>query len=177
MMATHIIEESRDPNRITVKFLDGSAANFVRQGKDVIRVGIELPQYRELGNVEDAFGKKLLATAESAAFSHFFGKGSKEYSTLLDERAARFAEHVRIRSTHNDTETYTTKFLKSLAKGFLKNMNWDMDVDTLVTATRSFWAKKSAQRQKDKKDPAKERRARLRAHEANFRASQIELFQ
>lgn len=175
-MATYTIEKSRDPNRITVKFLDGSAANYVLRDKEVVRVGIELPQYRELGNVEEAFGKKLLATAERAAFTHFFGNGSKEYTSLLDERAARFAEHVRIRSINNDTESYTTTFLKSLARGFLKNMNWDTDVDTLVTATRSFWARKGAQKKKDEKDPAKEQRALRRAHLRQMRESQINLF-
>lgn len=175
-MATYIIEKSRDPNRITVKFIDGSAANFTLQGKHVIRVGIELPQHRELGNLEAAFGIKLLAIAESAAFEHFFGKGSKEYASLLDERAALFAEHVRIRSVDDKTEHYKTAFLKTLAKGFLKNRNWDIDADTLVTALRSYWAKKGAETKKNTKDPAKERRALVRAHEQNFKASQIDLF-
>lgn len=175
-MARHTIETSRDPSRITVKFIDGSAANYRLQGTDVIRVGIELPQHRELGNLEAAFGTKLLAAAERAAFEHFFGKGSKEYTSLLDERAALFAEHVRIRSVDDKTDNYGTSFLKALARGFLKNRSWDVDVDTLVTATRSFWARKGAQTKKDRNNPAKERRARLRAYEQNFRASQIDLF-
>jgi hypothetical protein len=176
-MASYTIETSRDPNRITVRFLDNSSADFVLRDHMLERAGVSLPNHRELGNVEAAFGKKHLAKAEQAAHEHFFGKGSKEYESLMDARAEEFAGYIKTGNPDHDKAVYTTTALMAFAREFLKQTRWDMSQRDLVDAVRAYWTRKRVENAQKKKAEEAPKKTTIRAYLKAERSRQIDLFQ
>lgn len=175
-MATHTIETTRDPRRITVKFLDKTGVDFVLgENNTVIRSGTTLPMGRDDGT---KISYARLTEAEKAAYAHFFGDDSKEYETLMDARAADFSKYIHTGSAEAETPEYTTTALRAFARVYLKSRRWcsDMDELDLVHAVRSFWGKKSKKKPINEVSLQAAKTARVREFRREEKERQIDMF-
>lgn len=175
-MATHTIETTRDPRRITVKFLDRSSVDFVLDENNiVIRSGTTLPMSRDDG-VKISYAR--LTDAEKAAYAHFFGNDSKEYETLIDERAADFSKYIHTGSAVPEKPEYTDAALRSYAQVYLKSRRWcsDMDELDLVHAVRAYWAKRRKPKPTEAVSLQAAKTAQVREFREKEKARQIPLF-
>lgn len=175
-MITQIIENTRDPRRITVEFHDKSCVDFVLgNNNQVIRSGTTLPMGRDDGT---KIPYVSLTAAEKAAYAHFFGENSNEYETLMDGRAADFSKYIHTGSTEAETPEYTTTALRAFARVYLKSRRWcsDMDELDLVHAVRSYWGKKSKKKPTDEVSLQAAKTARVREFRREEKARQISMF-
>lgn len=178
-MSSINVEPSSDPNGVTITFFDRSSVTYILREGRLIRLSIELPAHRSGGNPEDEFGKRNLARAEKAALEHFEGKTTLTYESLLKERAAEFASYLhKTNAMQGDKSLYTQTALLEKARKFLSTKRWDLDAQTLVSATRAYWVTLA----KDKRDarraqaPDKERKRIRREWLARTKAAQQDLF-